>query len=66
MVSEEKFPIYVSRIEASLRLKCSVRKIDRLIRDSRIKSFKVERTVLIYLDSLTEEYINSTKPKFLK
>ncbi|MCF6180507.1 helix-turn-helix domain-containing protein [Lutibacter sp.] len=56
---------YCTRTEAGLILRCSTKKIDRLIRDGRIKAFKNGRSVLIYADSLTEENINATKPKFL-
>jgi excisionase family DNA binding protein len=57
-------PIYLSRYEAANHLKVSTRTIDRLIRDNRIKAFKLGKRVLIYYDSLTEENINAIKPKF--
>jgi excisionase family DNA binding protein len=56
---------YCTRLEASQTLRCSTKKIDRLIRDGRIRAFKIERSVLIYANTLTEENINSPKPKFL-
>jgi excisionase family DNA binding protein len=58
-------PKYLSRIEAASHLRVSVKSIDRLIRNSRIRAFKLGNRVLIYYDSLTEENINSVKPKFL-
>lgn len=57
-------PKYLSRYEAASHLKVSTKTIDRLIRDNRIKAFKVGKRVLVHLDSLTEENINSIKPKF--
>lgn len=64
MKNENKILMFSTRKEASLILKCSTKTIDRLIRDRRIKSFKLMRKVLIYSDTLTEENINSIKPKF--
>lgn len=55
---------YLSRYQAAEHLQVSAKTIDRLIRDNRIKAFKLKRRVLIYLDSLTEQNINSVKPKF--
>ncbi|WP_414655296.1 excisionase family DNA-binding protein [Flavobacterium sp. UBA7663] len=57
-------PKYLSRYEAANHLKVSAKTIDRLIRDHRIKAFKLGKRVLIYLDSLTEENINSIRPRF--
>lgn len=65
METQTKLPTYTTRQEASLRLKCSIRKIDRLIKDCRILAFKLDRKVLIYENTLTEEHINATKPKFI-
>jgi excisionase family DNA binding protein len=59
--NSEKF---FNRFEAAGYLKVSTKTIDRLIRDNRIKAFKLGKRVLIYCDSLTEENINSVKPKF--
>jgi excisionase family DNA binding protein len=58
------FPKYLSRYEAASYLRVSYKTIDRLIRDNRIKAFKLGKRVLIHYDSLTEENINSIKPKF--
>ncbi|TDR25808.1 helix-turn-helix domain-containing protein [Flavobacterium cheniae] len=55
---------YLSRLNASQYLGVSIKTIDRLIRDHRIKAFKLGKRVLIHLDSLTEENINSVKPRF--
>ncbi len=54
----------VSRIEASTQLRVSVKTIDRLIRDNRIRAFRLGRRVLVYSETLTEEYLLSIKPKF--
>lgn len=56
----------ITRKEASHQLKSSLKTIDRLVRDGRIRAFKLKRKVLIYAESLNEENINSTKPNFLK
>lgn len=57
-------PKYLSRYEAATHLRVSSKTIDRLIRDNRINAFKIGNRVLIHYDSLTEENINSVKPKF--
>jgi excisionase family DNA binding protein len=57
-------PKYLSRYEAASHLTVSAKTIDRLIRDNRIKAFKLGKRVLIHFDSLTEENINSIKPRF--
>jgi len=57
-------PKYLSRYEAAAHLKVSAKTIDRLIRDNRIKAFKLGKRVLIHFDSITEENINAVKPKF--
>jgi excisionase family DNA binding protein len=56
---------YYTRKESAHFLRCSTKKIDRLIKDGRINAFKVNRSVLIYAETLTEENLNSPKPKFL-
>jgi excisionase family DNA binding protein len=58
-------PTYLSRHEAASHLRISTKSVDRLIRCNRIRAFKLGKRVLIYYDSLTEENINSVKPKFL-
>lgn len=57
---------FFTKKEAGEALKISQKTIDRLIKNGRIKSFKVGRKVLIYPETLTEENINSIKPNFLK
>ena len=61
----QKSSTLVTRKEASLLLRSSVKTIDRLIRDGRIRAFKIGSKVLIYEETLCEENINSIKPKFL-
>lgn len=55
---------FFNRFEAAGYLKVSTKTIDRLIRDNRIKAFKLGKRVLIYSESLTEENINAVKPTF--
>ena len=65
MKNQEVVRNYLTRKEAADVLRSSVRTIDRLLRDCKIRGYKMGRKVLIYADSLTEENINSIKPKFL-
>jgi excisionase family DNA binding protein len=61
-----KPPTLVTKKEAALLLKSSVKTIDRLLKSGRVRGFKIGcRKVLIYEYTLTEEYINSIKPKFI-
>ena len=54
-----------TRRETALYLRLSQKSIDRLIRCGRIRAFKIGKgKVLIYADSVTEENLNSIKPKF--
>jgi excisionase family DNA binding protein len=62
---EPKQSQFITRKQASQLLHSSLKTIDRLLRDKRIKGFKLGRKVLIYADSLNEENINSLKPNFL-
>jgi excisionase family DNA binding protein len=55
----------LTKKEAGEALKISQKTIDRLIKNGRIKAFKLGRKVLIYSETLTEENINAIKPKFL-
>lgn len=57
----------ISRAEAANFLSVSIKTIDRWIRDGRIENYKPHGSsrVLIYLDSLTQENLQSAKPKFL-
>jgi excisionase family DNA binding protein len=54
----------LTRKEAGEALKISPKTIDRLIKDGRIKSFKLGRKVRIYSETLTEDNINAIKPNF--
>jgi len=54
-----------SRSETSRYIRKSIKTVDRLIRDGKIKAFKFNnRSVLIYADSVIEENITSSKPIF--
>lgn len=64
MENVSNFEKFLNRLEAAKYLRVSTKTIDRLIRDNRIKAFKLGKRVLIYSDSLTEENINAVKPKF--
>jgi excisionase family DNA binding protein len=55
----------ITRKEAGETLKSSLKTIDRLLKEGRIKGFKLGRKVLIYSETLTEENINAIKPNFL-
>lgn len=57
-------PTLWSKKEASKHLCCSIKTIDRLIKDGRIRAFKMGKKVLIYANSCIEENINAIKPKF--
>lgn len=65
MDSNVKPPSLVTRKEASILLRSSLKSIDRLIRDGRIRAFKIGSKVLIYEETLCEENINAIKPKFI-
>ena len=56
----------VSRKKASELLDVSTRSIDRWLKGNRIEGFIPHKSsrVLIYLDSLTQENLQSTQPKF--
>jgi len=58
-------PQFWTRNQTAIINNISLKTLDRLIRDGRIKSFKIGRKVLIYPDSFTEENINAIKPRFL-
>jgi excisionase family DNA binding protein len=58
-------PTFWDKTMASKNLCCSIKTIDRLIKQGRIKAFKMGRKVLIYANTCTEENINSIKPKFI-
>lgn len=54
-----------SKKQTSTYLCCSIKTLDRLISDGRIRAFKMGRKVLVYAETVTEENINATKPKFI-
>jgi excisionase family DNA binding protein len=58
-------PILWNKKQASKHLCCSTKTIDRLIKNNRIKAFKMGRKVLIYANTCVEENLNSIKPKFI-
>ena len=66
MIATIEQPLLLTRKEVSNYLKSSTKTVDRLIRDGRIKGFKIGSKVLIYAESVTEENINAVKPKFKK
>lgn len=57
---------YISRQEAAKRTSLSIRQLDRIIRQGRIRAFKPfgSSRVLIDPNSITEENLVSPKPKF--
>lgn len=67
MKSETEPPILWNKKETAIYLRKSVRTISRLVKNGRIKSFKagVNGGVLIYAETVTEENLNSIKPKFI-
>lgn len=57
-------PTFWNKKETSKHLCCSIKTVDRLIKNGRIKAFKMGGKVLIYACTCIEENINSIKPKF--
>jgi len=57
---------FVSRKKAKKLTSVSIKTIDRYIRQGRIKAFKPSGSnrVLIYEDTLTQEFLQSPRPKF--
>jgi excisionase family DNA binding protein len=51
--------------DTAIYLRCSIKTIERLTKDGRIRGFKIGKKVLIYPNSVTEENINAVKPKFI-
>jgi excisionase family DNA binding protein len=66
METQKSPPSFWTKKETSYNIRSSTKTVDRLISDGRIKAFKLGRKVLIYPESVTEENINSIKPKFNK
>jgi excisionase family DNA binding protein len=58
-------PTYWDKKDTSKHLRCSIKTVDRLIKNGRIRAFKMGRKVLVYAETVTESNINSIKPKFL-
>ena len=65
METQKSPPAFWSKKQTSTYLCCSVKTLDRLISDGRIRAFKMGRKVLVYAESVTEENINAIKPKFI-
>lgn len=67
MIETKKTPDTLwTKKETSIHLRCSIKTIERLIRDGRINAFKIgNRKVLVYAESVIEENLNAIKPKFL-
>ena len=59
-------PRFISRTQASQFISLSIRQIDRIIRDGKIKAFKPHnsRRVLIDPESINQENLQAIKPKY--
>jgi excisionase family DNA binding protein len=66
METQKSTSDFWTKMETSRHLKSSIKTVDRLISNGRIRAFKMGRKVLIYAETVTEENINSIKPNFLK
>jgi excisionase family DNA binding protein len=64
METQKSLPTLWTKKETSNHLRSSTKTVDRLISNGRIKAFKIGRKVLVYAESVTEENINSIRPKF--
>ena len=64
MESQKTPPDFWTKKETSHHLRSSTKTVERLISNGRIRAFKMGRKVLIYAETVTEENINSIKPKF--
>ncbi len=65
MESQKTPPVFWTKKETSSHLRSSTKTVGRLITNGRIRAFKIGRKVLVYAETVTEENINSIKPKFL-
>jgi excisionase family DNA binding protein len=65
MENQNLSPTLWTKKDTASYLRCSIKTVERLIKDGRINGFKIGRKVLIYPDTVTEENINNIKPKFL-
>jgi excisionase family DNA binding protein len=55
----------ITRKQAADNLNCSTKTVDRLIKENRIRAFKLGRKVLIYEETISEKNINAIRPNFL-
>ena len=65
METQKTPPSFWTKKETSRHLRSSTKTVDRLITNGRIRAFKIGRKVLIYAETVTEDNINSIKPKFI-
>ena len=65
MESQKTPPVFWTKKETSIYLRSSTKFVDRLISNGRIKAFKINRKVLVYSETVTEQNINAIRPKFL-
>ena len=65
METQKSPPTLWTKKETSNHLRSSTKTVGRLISDGRIRAFKMGRKVLVYAESVTEENINASKPKFI-
>lgn len=68
MKSENKeLPTLWTQKETANYLRKSVRTVSRLIKNGRIRGFKLggNGDILIYAETVTEENLNAIKPKFI-
>ena len=65
MKNQNSSPTLWTKKDTATYLRCSIKTIERLIKDGRINAFKIGSKVLIYADTVSEENINAVKPKFI-
>jgi excisionase family DNA binding protein len=64
-IQESQSPAtFWSKKQTSSYLCCSIKTVERLISNGRIRAFKMGRKVLVYAETVTEQNINSIKPNF--
>lgn len=66
MKSEKELPTLWTQKETAIYLRKSIRTVSRLVKSGRIRGFKLGENgdILIYAETVTEENINSIKPRF--
>lgn len=64
MTTQKSTPTFWNKKQTASYLCCSTKTVGRLISSGRIRAFKMGRKVLVYAETVTEENINSIKPKF--